>query len=396
MTTWQSKFKRYLIGESITALGSEIVQYTIIWYITLETKSGIMMTISTLAGFLPRIIISPFAGVFADRFNRKYIVIISDLIIAACTLLLAFLFIYGNESIYYIFIILAIRSLGSGIQTPASSALLPQIVPSESLLKANGISSTLRHLTALLSPVIGGFVLATIGFSFALFIDVTTAIIGSTLILLIKIPTHQVHVSQDNSMKKDISLGISYIRKDKVITSLLIFYLTFFFFVAPMVFLTPLMIARSFGDDVWRLTIFEMVFSIGSALGGVLISLWGGFKEKLKTVAFAAITFSILNTLVGFAFNFIIFSILCFFAGIMVTLFHAPATSFLQTYVKENMLGRVMSLTHMVLGSTMPLGMLVFGPLADSFTVEKIMVASGLIMLTIAIWFKNNPTFKGL
>ena len=122
---WKNKTARFLTAQTISLFGSSIVQYAIVWYITLTTSSGKMLTLSTLCGFLPQILIAPFAGVWIDRWNRKKIVMLSDTAIAVSTLLLALAFLAGYKNVWLLLAVLVIRSAGTGIQTPAVNAILP-------------------------------------------------------------------------------------------------------------------------------------------------------------------------------------------------------------------------------------------------------------------------------
>src|SRR5699024_8066020 len=124
-SNWFKRTFLFLTGQTITLFGSSLVQFAIGWHITILTKSGLMMTISTLCGFLPQVFISLFAGVWADRFDRKKLIILADSLIAVCTAILALLFTMGYSEIWLLFVISAIRSLGAGVQSPAVSALLP-------------------------------------------------------------------------------------------------------------------------------------------------------------------------------------------------------------------------------------------------------------------------------
>lgn len=149
---WKKNISLFLASQSVSLFGSSLVQYAIIWYITLTTQSGIMMTISTVCGFLPQLLISSFGGVWADRYNKKHIIVISDSAIAISTLIVAILFITGVESIWILFIALAIRSFGAGVQTPTVNAIVPNIVPQEKLMKVNGINTTIQSIILILSP----------------------------------------------------------------------------------------------------------------------------------------------------------------------------------------------------------------------------------------------------
>lgn len=139
---WKKSITRFLTAQTISLFGSSLVQYAIVWYITLTTSSGKMLTISTLCGFLPQILISLFAGVWIDRYDRKLMIMLSDSVIAVSTLLLAIAFLSGHKSVWLLFAALVVRSAGTGIQTPAVNAMIPQIVPQTHFMKINGINST--------------------------------------------------------------------------------------------------------------------------------------------------------------------------------------------------------------------------------------------------------------
>ena len=121
---WKEKTALFLSSQGLSMFGSMLVQYAIIWYVTLTTHSGAMLTISTLAGFLPQIIISLFAGVWADRYPRKFLIIAADSLTAISTLILGMFFLLGYREIWLIFLVAGIRSVGAGIQSPAVNALV--------------------------------------------------------------------------------------------------------------------------------------------------------------------------------------------------------------------------------------------------------------------------------
>lgn len=149
MANWKKNTILFLGSQTLTLLGSSLVQYAIMWYITLNTQSGVMMTIYILCGFLPTFLLSPFAGVWADRYNRKMLIIISDSLIAVATLILAIILYNGYSAFWLLFFIAAIRALGGGVQTPTIGAILPQFVPKEHLTKVNGINSSIQSIVML-------------------------------------------------------------------------------------------------------------------------------------------------------------------------------------------------------------------------------------------------------
>ena len=249
---WKNKIIRFLTAQTVSLLGSSLVQYAIVWYITLSTSSGVMLTISTICGFAPQIIISFFAGVWIDRYSRKKLIMLSDGIIAVATLILAILFLTGYKNIWVLFAVLLVRSTGTGIQTPAVNALIPQIVPKEHLMKINGINSTIMSLIMFLSPALSGAVLSVYSLETILFIDVITAIIGISITSNIVVPTY----NRDNIGKSslyEIKMGFVYLRENPFVKRLLLFQIMVLFLISPSAFLTPLMVSRTFGTEVWRL-----------------------------------------------------------------------------------------------------------------------------------------------
>lgn len=150
-------------------------------YITLSTSSGVMLTLSTICGFLPQILISLFAGVWVDRYNRKRMIMLADGAIAAATLALALLFLAGYHEIWLLYPILLIRAAGTGIQVPAVNALIPQLVPHNRLMKVNGMYSSMTSLIMSLSPAAGGAILTAFPIETVFLVDVITAIIGISL-----------------------------------------------------------------------------------------------------------------------------------------------------------------------------------------------------------------------
>ena len=150
---WKKRVTVFLVGQTISTFGSFLVQYALMWHLTLTTKSGTVLALAAVFGFLPQAIVSIFAGVWADRVNRKIMIIVADSAIALATFGLALLMLSGVDDLWLIFAVMAVRSFGAGVQSPAISALLPQIVPTEKLMRVNGINSRVQSSLMLLAPV---------------------------------------------------------------------------------------------------------------------------------------------------------------------------------------------------------------------------------------------------
>lgn len=382
---WIKKTVRFLLSQTISLFGSSLVQYAIIWHITLETQSGVMMMLSIICGFLPAFFVSPFAGVWADRYSRKTLIVLSDALIALSTLLLAVLFVFGHREIWLLFAVSAVRSFGTGIQVPAVSALLPQLVPEDKLMRVNAVNGSIQSVITLISPMASGLLLTFASIEAVFLIDVGTAAIAIfILIVLLNVPVHK-KAKQKSAVSyfADLRLGAAYVKSHGYIIRFFIFSGIFFILVSPAAFLTPLQVVRSFGEEVWRLSAIEIVFSGGMFLGGILIASWGGFKNRIHTMAFAGVALGACTFGLGVVSVFWLYLVIMGLTGFAVPLYNTPSTVLLQERVEEDYLGRVFGIFGMIAHSIMPLGMLLFGPLSEIVEIEWLLMGTGVLIIIV-------------
>lgn len=389
---WLKNIILFLSSQTISLFGSSLVQYAIMWHITLTTGSGLMMTLFIICGFIPTFILSPVAGVWADRYNRKMLIIIADGMIATATLILAILFFMGFDSIWLLFVMAAIRAFGTGIQTPAVGAILPQIVPKDKLTKVNGINGSIQAVIMFLAPMASAALLMFTSLELIFFIDVITAAIAIvTLLVFVKVAVHEKATEKPTtSYLSDFKQGLQYVNNNAFLKQFFLFFAVFFVLMAPAAFLTPLQVTRSFGEDVWRLTAIEIAFSIGMMVGGGVIASWGGFSNKVKTMAFASILMGICTFALGSVPLFWGYLVFMAIFGLAVPIFNTPGTVLLQEKIEENYLGRVFGVMGMISTSMMPLGMLIFGPLADFIAIEWLLIGTGALLVILAILLGRN------
>lgn len=388
---WQRLFAVFIASQTISLFGSSLVQYAILWYITLETNSGLMMALSIIFGFLPTFFLSPFAGVWADRFDRKKLIMLSDLGIALATLVLFTVFRLGYQGIWMLFLISAIRSVGTAIQSPAVSAFLPQIVPEGKLMRANGLLASFQSAIALVSPLVSGALMSLWAIEYIFLIDVVTCILAVLFLLTLKIAPHAKALEkQALSYWHDMRQGFSYIRDHRLVRSLFLFFALFFILVSPAAFLTPLQVARTFGEDVWRLTAIEVAFSSGMLLGGLLMSVWGGFKNRIHSMILSVYLIGINQILLGVVPWFWIYVAVMVVVGVTLPIFNTPAMTLLQEKVDEAFLGRVFGVLSMISSGFMPLAILVFGPLADRVSIEWQLIVTGILLVVQGVFLHRN------
>jgi DHA3 family macrolide efflux protein-like MFS transporter len=356
------------------------------WHLTLTTKSGLVLALAAVFGFLPQAVVSIFAGVWADRVNRKMMIIVSDSVIALSTLILAMYMLSGVEDLWLIFLVMAVRSIGAGVQMPAISALVPQIVPTDKLLTVNGINSSISSSLQLLAPVAAAGVYASMSLAAILFIDVITAVIGLSLLATVAVPTLARAASSDKpSYFSDLKEGLNYIFSNQLVRWVMaIFAIVFLLIVAPSN-LSPLMLVRTFGSDVWMLTVLELSFGIGMLIGGALVAIFAKKIDRIGMIIGSSIVFGVLATGMGFTTNLIVFFALFFVVGIAVPAFSTSAMTLLQETVEPERQGRVFGFVGIVMAVAMPLGMAILGPLADVVSVEILLIVTGVATVMIAV-----------
>lgn len=381
---WRRDATLFLGGQTVSLFGSMLVQYAIMWHLTLETKSGGVLALAAVFGFLPQAIVSVFAGVWADRLNRKAMIIAADASIAVTTLVLALLMVGGSDDLWLIYAALAIRSVGAGVQMPAVAALLPQLVPTSKLMRVNGINGSIQSAMVLVTPAVAAAVYASASIVAIFFIDVVTAAIGIALLGLLRVSrVARADVAQEAGYFADLVGGLRYVHRHGFVRWLLgLFAVVFVLVVAPSN-LTPLMVVRTFGDEVWKLTVTELSFSIGMTLGGVLLATWGGLKNRMTMIVGSTLVFGVLAIGLGFSTNLWVFFTFMFGFGLAVPFFSTTSMTLLQETVEPERQGRVFGIMGIVMALAMPLGMAVLGPLADRFSVESLLIVTGAVILVV-------------
>ncbi|WP_047248614.1 MFS transporter [Chromobacterium subtsugae] len=381
---WRRDAFLFLSGQAIALFGSALAQNAIIWHITLSTASGGMVAGSTLAGYLPQVAVSLFAGVWVDRYCRKRLIIGSDLAIAAVTALLLAAFLSGHGRLWMLFLALALRALGTGIQTPAINALIPQIVPPDQLMRFGGINSTLSAAIAFIAPAASAFLLSVASVQMALALNIATALLGVALTWLVAAPAPRRAEPAATAPWREIGAGLDYLREQRQIRNVLLLLFAVLFLASAFAFLTPLLVARSFGGEVWRLSASEMCFSAGAVVGGGLVAWWGGFRNRIHTMVLGCALYGLLMVGLGCVGGFPQFLALHGLIGLAMPLFNTPVTVLLQERVAPALQGRVFSLLQLSYSCALPLGMLLFGPLADRWAVQTILCLAGALVCLLA------------
>lgn len=392
--SWVRLTALFLGGQAVSLFGSGLVQYALLWYVTLGTLSGSMMMVATLVGFIPMMLLAPFGGVLADRMNRRYLIAAADGLVALSTLGLLIAFMNGYGSYTLVFVAMALRAVGGGLQGPAVGAMLPQIVPSEHLGRVNGFNASIQSGVNLVSPMVAGALYAFATIEWILMIDIITAIIGiGILLLLVKVPAHAAALAgSETTGLQDLAAGVRYVKEHRFIRRLIGYFAIVNFLFAPLAMLTPLQVGRTFNGEALHLAAIEMAFAIGMFLGGIAIGVWGGFRSRITTTAVAIAVAGGTAILLGVPINFWVYLVWMFVCGLSLPAVNTPAITMLQMATEERFMGRVFSVVSMIGTGMMPLGMVIFGPLSDRVSVELILIVTGAALIAVAtVMLRDRP-----
>lgn len=396
MKNWKRKTALFLASQGVSLFGSSIVQFAMIWFVTKETASGVIVSLMSVCAFVPQMLISMISGVWADRYPKKWLIMLSDGLIAAATLTLALLMPLFDQSRVLIAALLltsVIRSIGTGIQQPAVNAFLPELVPAERLMKVNGVNATIQSIVQFVAPAVAGAILTMNTIRSTLYLDVATAAVGIGLLSCIALPRSKRKATASASLLTDWKLGAHDTFSDPFLGKLLMLFGAFIFLCVPAGFLATLFVTRTYGDSYFHMSLVEIIGFVGMMLGGVLIGTWGGFANRMKTLLVGLFSFGVLAIGMGAVRQFVVYLILMAVYGIALTMVQTATTTLIQEKAAPDMQGRVFGFMNTIYSGCLPLGMAVFGPLADVVPLHLLMIGSGIVLALSAVMIAQNRRF---
>lgn len=382
LTGWKKNIGLFLSGQFLSGITSMVVQYAIIWYLTRETGSATVLSLATLLGMLPMVLLSPFVGPFVDRLDKKKLLIFTDIIVALFALVLS---IVGTISehfpLWLVFVSLFMRSVAQTFQMPTIQSILPQMVPQKELTRVNGQLGMVQSANMIIAPALGAFLFAVVPMNFLILLDVLGAVFGVGLLLFVRIPKTQaqgevVHVLTDTKM------GFSLLIKNKGLWYITLLGAAFTLIFMPAVSMYPLMTMDYFQGTVGQAGLIEVIYSVGMLAGGLIIGVFGKWKNRMIPVLIAYFiiggAFALSGILPGNQTGFIWFVLLNAVAGLATPFFNTLLMAMIQQSYEPVYLGRVLGVLNSLMSITGPVGLIFAGPLADKIGVEKLFIIAGV------------------
>ena len=384
---WAARFFTLWVGQAFSLLGSQLVQFAIIWHLTQATGSATALAVASLMGLLPQALLSPFIGTWVDRGNRRLILIAADTAVAAATAVLAVLFALGIVQNWQIYLVLFVRAVTGGFHHSAFGASVVLLVPREQLARVQGFNQALNGGLNVLSAPLGAFLLSVLPVQGILAIDIGTALFAISILAFIRIPQPERASTGQVTFWQDFRAGFRYILAWRGLVILLGLVMVINFFYSAIEPLTPLLITRHFQGSAARLGMWLGTFSLGTLLGGLLLGVWGGFKRKVVTAQLGLVLMGLTTTAIGLvpAGGFWVGLAANAGVGLLMPVINGSYGATLQAVVAPEMQGRVFAFIMSAAMIISPGALLVAGPFADRFGIQPWFLIAGCSCVLIGL-----------
>lgn len=390
--SWAPRFFTIWGGQAFSLLGSQLVSFALIWWLTKSTGSATVLASATLVGLVPQVLLGPIAGALVDRWNRRVVLIVADSLVALFTLVLAGLFAIGEAQIGHVYLLMFLRSVAGGFHWPAMAASTSLMVPKEQLARIQGLNQMLNGGMSIASAPLGALLLEWMPLQGILALDVITAMIAVFPLFIFSIPQPErkdipQHANGKSTLWEDFRAGLKYVAGWPGLLIIGIMATVINFLLTPAFSLLPILVTKHFNGQAIQLATLESFSGIGFIVGGLVLSAWGGFKRRILTSLVGLIAMGLGSLAMGLlpASAFTLAVVTMFYLGVVNPIVNGPLMAAVQAAVEPEMQGRVFSLIGSVSAAMSPLGLMIAGPVADRLGVQTWFVIGGVMCALMGI-----------
>ena len=388
MDNWKRVFAIIWTGQVLSILTSSIVNFAIVLWLSLETGSAEVLAFATMAALLPQSVLGLFTGIFIDRWKRKRVMIMADSFIAFCTLILAVLFYFDLAKISHIYVVLALRSVGSAFHMPAMQASVPLLAPKSELMRIAGINQVIQSVCNIAGPALAGLFITMMKMTNILLLDVAGAAFAclSLCFVFIPDPSHEERNSELH-LWREAKEAIMEVRNQYGLSWLFLLSILATFVIMPVSVLFPLMTLNHFAGNAFQVSLVEVSWGGGALLAGALLGLkkyrWN--EILLINGMYIALGLTFLFSGLLPVSGFIWFAVLTALGGVCGSLYFATFTTVIQSRIDPGVMGRVFSFYMSFSMLPSMIGLLSTGFLADSIGLGNTFIISGGFLCLIGI-----------
>jgi len=398
------KFRAYLaywFGQQVSLLGSSIVSFVIIWWLTIETQSEMMLGIAALVSLGPFVFIAPISGVIADRFNRKALLITFDALQALVTVILSILFLTNNISIVVIFVVLGVKGITQAFHQPVSMAVVPTMVPADKLSRINGLSYLFSGAINIVGPIVAAALLAIPGINIGmiLWLDIGTFVIALIPLLVVTIPSVKTKEGEKvkQSFIRQFMDGLNTLRNTKGMLAFLLCAMAINFFSTPLMSLLSLLIYKVHSGNEANFALVIGMLQAALIVGGLIMSFVKGFKKPVLFIILGVVFMYLCQGALAFIpTNFdgrfwTIGAVLYLFA-LPIAVIDVVFITSIQLLVPKEKLGRVIATIMAITPAIRPLGQFLSGVIAEFIGIQLIfIIASAVGIVKVLLLYLITP-----
>ena len=387
---WKTPFFSIWTGQAFSLIGSKIVQFALVWWLTKLTGSATVLATASMVALLPEILLGPIAGAYVDRWNRRRILMVADGAIALASLWLAYLFWVDAVQVWHVYVIMLVRAIGGSFHWPAMHASTSLMVPKEHLSRVAGLNQAMNGALNIVGPPLGALLMEAIPLAGVMLVDVGTALLAITPLLFVQIPQPcreavKTETEDKSSIWSDMRQGLRYIGNWPGLMAIIGMALLLKLALTPAFSLLPLLVSDHFQGDAAQLSLFESIAGLGILLGGIILSVWGGFRKRILTTLMGMLLLGLGLVALGVSPANLLWMALAstFVIGLTIPLIDGPIMAILQATVAPDMQGRVLTIMGSLLSLTSPIGLAVAGPISDALGLHVWYLTAGVLSIAI-------------
>ncbi len=393
-------FLTIFIGQSFSLFGSQLVQFALVWWLTLTSLgSASVLAFAMMMALIPQIVLTPLLGPLIDRWNRRRIMILADATVALSVFVLALLFAFSLAEIWHVYVLMLVRSIGGAFHWPAMQASTVMLVEKKQLSKVNGLTQSFQGLANVLAPPIAAVLVGIIPIQIILAIDIGTAMMAILPLLFIQIPQPQKDHLKENetSTFADFKFSFGYLWKWKGGLFIMIGAMVANLLIVPAVSFVPILVTGHFGGGAFEYALLTSSLGIGAILGGLALGAWSGKNRRIVVgmvcFVFMGLGFASIGVMPSWAFLPAV--VVFFFSGSMMSIGNGIIFAILQNMIPPELQGRIFSLVLSGSAAMTPLGLAIGGPLIDVLNVQFWFLIGGCVMAFVgALAFFSQAVMK--
>ena len=370
------------LGQIVSLIGSAMTWFAFtIWAWEATGKASALATISFFA-FLPTVLFSPVAGAFVDRWNRKLVMLLSDLATAVGTIAIFLIYTFGDLQIWHIYAVSILAGFFTAFQYPAYAAAVTTMVTRDDYPRAAGMLGSARALSGILAPIFAAALLGVVGLSGIMLIDLATFLFAFGTLSVIHVPQPmqtETGVQGKGSLRQEIAFGFRYVFREKSLRALTALFMVAGIFLAIGATLMAPLVLGGTGNDESALAAVQSTGAVGGVAGAVILSLWGGTRRRIHNVLIGGAGACLLGIVwLGLGGMVVLWAIGGFFFAFFEPFVEGGNLAIWQSKVPADVQGRVFSARHVLVQAPYLLGILAAGWLADASAIPPVLIGAGL------------------